>query len=320
MSTSPSESATTTNGHRVGDAVVTCVVVTYDPDRFRLQQLLDAVLPQVRDVLLIDNGSRTAQLDWLRALSDPRLRLVELGSNKGIAAAMNVGIARARNAGCTHLLLLDHDSVPASTMVDDLLQAIARVPPAGRGVAAVGPRYRDERQDNPPPFIRVRGLRVERCPCPSPDTVVEVDYLISSGSLIPTTTLDVVGGMAEELFIDYVDIEWGMRARRLGFQSYGVCAAQMSHDLGDAPIVFMGRRLPLHSPLRHYYHFRNAVWLYRSPDLPLHWKCADGWRLLLKYGFYTLFGKPRMDHFGMMSRGIFDGLRGRMGAYDPAGR
>ena len=114
MSTSPSESATTTNGHRVGDAVVTCVVVTYNPDRFRLQQLLDAVLPQVRDVLLIDNGSRTAQLDWLRALSDPRLRLVELGSNKGIAAAMNVGIARARNAGCTHLLLLDHDSVECS--------------------------------------------------------------------------------------------------------------------------------------------------------------------------------------------------------------
>lgn len=316
MSTDLTGSATAINGPRSGDRRVACVVVTYNPDPARLRQLLDSVLPQVDDVQLIDNGSAGEALAWLNRLAEPRLRLVRLGSNKGIAAAMNVGIAGARAAGCSHVLLLDHDSVPSPSMVDDLLRALASVQSDGRGVAAVGPRYLDERQDNPPPFIRVRGLRVERCHCPSPDTIVEVDYLISSGSLIPAATLDAVGGMAEELFIDYVDIEWGLRARRLGFKSYGVCAAQMAHDLGDAPISFMGRRLPVHSPLRHYYHFRNAVWLYRSPDLPLHWKCADGWRLLLKYGFYTLFGKPRIEHFRMMSRGILDGLRGRMGRID----
>jgi rhamnosyltransferase len=313
--TATPEAAIAGCGSRGDDTVVACVVVTYNPDSVRLQQLLDAVLPQVDSVRLIDNGSAAEVLAWLRGLADDGLQLLELGENKGIAAAMNAGIAAARADGCSHILLLDHDSVPAPSMVDDLLRALAIVRPEGRGVAAVGPRYLDERQDNPPPFIRVRGLRVERCPCPTPDTIVAVDYLISSGSLIPCTTLDAVGGMAEELFIDYVDIEWGLRARRLGFQSYGVCAAQMAHDLGDAPIEFMGRRLPLHSPLRHYYHFRNAVWLYRSRDLPLHWKCADGWRLLLKYGFYTLFATPRIEHLRMMSRGIVDGLRGRMGRW-----
>ena len=131
---------------------------------------------------------------------------------------------------------------------------------------------------------------------------------------------DIVGKMAEELFIDYVDIEWGLRARRLGFQSYGVCAALMAHDLGETPVKFMGKSLPVHSAMRHYYHFRNAIWLYRSAELPLHWKCADGWRLLLKYGFYTLFAKPRLEHFSMMSRGILDGLSGRMGAYGTRGQ
>jgi rhamnosyltransferase len=198
-------------------------------------------------------------------------------------------------------------------MVADLLHAMEVVRPQGRGIAAAGPRYLDERQDNPPPFIRVRGLRLRRLTCPTPETVVEVDYLISSGSLIPRASLEAVGPMAEELFIDYVDIEWGLRARRLGFQCYGVCAARMAHNLGDAPVVFMGRRLPLHSALRHYYHFRNAVWLYRTADFPLQWKFVDGLRLLLKYGFYTLFARPRMEHFLMMSRGVADGLRGRMG-------
>lgn len=301
------------------DAVVVCVVVSYDPDCLRLQQLLDAVVPQVKRVIIVDNGSGADRLQWLRTLPGRALQLIELGSNKGIAAAQNAGLARARRDGCSHLLLLDHDSVPAASMVADLMQAIMAVRPSGRGVAAVGPRYLDERQNNPPPFIQIRGLRVRRCACPSPETIVEVDYLIASGCLIPMSTLEAVGGMAEELFIDYVDIEWGLRARRLGFQSYGVCAAQMAHDLGETPVNFMGRSLPVHSALRHYYHFRNAVWLYRSSGLPLQWKCADGWRLVLKYGFYTLFGKPRLEHFRMMSRGIVDGLRGRLGPLRSAG-
>lgn len=301
-------------GVAVAEPTVTGVVVTYEPDRDRLRALVDAVGPQVAGLILVDNGSSEERLGWLRQLRAPRLSLIELGSNRGIAAAQNAGLARARTEGCTHVLLLDHDSIPAATMVRELLNAIATVRPPGRGIGAVGPRYLDDRLANPPPFIRVRGLRVERCGCPTPDAIVEVDYLIASGSLIPMSTLDAVGPMAEELFIDYVDIEWGLRARRLGFQSYGVCAAAMAHDLGDAPLSFFGRRLPVRSPLRHYYHFRNAAWLYRHADLPRNWKYADGCRLVLRYGFYALFARPRREHLRMMSRGILDGVRGRLGA------
>jgi len=301
-------------GVEIEEATVVCVIVTYDPDHARLQQLLAAVTPQVARIVVVDNGSADSRLGWLRGLAGPALTLVELGSNKGVAAAQNAGLVEARNGPCSHVLLLDHDSVPAATMVAELLNACRKVRPAGRGVGAVGPRYLDQRLDNPPPFIRVRGLRVHRCPCPTADTIVEVDYLIASGSLIPLSTLDEVGAMAEELFIDYVDIEWGLRARRMGFQSYGVCAALMAHDLGEAPVSFLGRSLPMHSALRHYYHFRNAVWLYRSRGLPLHWKFADGCRLVLRYGFYTLFAHPRRQHLRMMTKGIADGLRGRLGA------
>lgn len=316
--------------------VIACVVVTYNPDRTHFQQLLAATAPQVSLIHIVDNGSARAALVWLRALAGPTLTLVELGSNRGVAAAQNAGIAQARRGACDHVLLLDHDSVPAPTMVRHLLDALERINAGlchaddhevfgpmdrhepGR-VAAVGPRYLDERQGNPPPFIRIRGLRLTRCACEHGDDVVEVDYLIASGSLIPMATLDRIGGMSEELFIDYVDIEWGLRARRRGYLSYGACAAKMTHKLGEDPILFLGRSLPLHSPLRHYYHFRNAVWLYLHADLPLVWKCADGWRLVLKYGFYTLFAKPRLEHWQMMSRGILDGLRGRLGPFGAAG-
>jgi rhamnosyltransferase len=299
--------------------VIAAVVVTYNLEPARFLRLLAATGPQVHRIVVVDNGSRPELLEWLRARTASGLILIELGRNAGIAAAQNHGIRRARSLGCSHVLLLDHDSVPAPSMVRQLL-AVVEQPPGGRQVAAAGPRYLDERQNNPPPFIRVRGLRVTRCPCVQDGDVVEVDYLIASGSLIPLATLDAVGDMAEDLFIDYVDIEWGLRAAGRGFQSYGVCGAAMEHDLGETPIRFLGRSLPLHSPLRHYYHFRNAVWLYLNADVPLNWKLADGWRLVLKYGFYATFARPRLAHLHMMSRGVLHGLRGRLGSLEEASR
>jgi rhamnosyltransferase len=125
--------------------------------------------------------------------------------------------------------------------------------------------------------------------------------------------------MREDLFIDYIDIEWGLRAKAKGFQSFGVCDAEMYHSLGEEPISLLGKKFPNHSPLRHYYHFRNAIHLYKESWVPLNWKLVDGWKLLQKFGFYSLFGKPRRDHFMMMSRGLLHGLLGKSGCFKSDG-
>ena len=299
-------------------ASIVAIVVTYEPDAEALQQLLRALRNQVVRAIVIDNGSTLAidRVVGTALLADPWCELVRLPSNLGVAAAQNVGIERARETGADFLALFDQDSEPAPDMISKLLDVASTKLSEGVRVAAVGPRYMDERQDNPPPFIRIKGVSVKRQPCPSPQAVVEVDYLIASGSLIPMAALDAVGAMREDLFIDYVDIEWGLRARLAGFRSFGVCGARMRHDLGSEPINLLGRKIPLHSPLRHYYHFRNAVRLYCEKGLPWNWKVADGWRLLLKYAFYSLFARPRSEHWRMMSLGMAHGLTGRMGKLD----
>lgn len=302
------------------NALTIGILVTYEPDLAKLNVLLRALRHQVAKVVVIDNGSSLDVEKSIRAepIPDSWCQVVQLHSNLGIAAAQNTGIDLARKAGAAFVILFDQDSEPASDMVQKLLDAATTQSLMGVSVAAVGPRYTDERQDNPPPFIRIRGISVERQACDSQHSVVEVDYLIASGSLIPMTALNAIGPMREDLFIDYVDIEWGLRAKKAGFQSFGVCGAMMRHDLGNEPIDFFGRKIPLHSPLRHYYHFRNAVRLYCETGLPMNWKVADGWRLLLKYGAYTLLAKPRHKHWWMMSLGIVHGLMGRMGKFGPS--
>ena len=305
------------NGFEIGigpSRRVVAVVVTYQPELEILEHLLDALNPQVESVVVVDNGSHTDLKAWNKECHTPATEVLLLKENRGIAAAHNVGIQWARNREARFVLLMDQDSIPAPDMVEKLVSVISEQ----TSPAAVGPRYLDERQDNLSPFIRIRGLALERCACDKEDSVVSVDYLISSGCLIPMSVLDKVGGMREDLFIDYVDIEWGLRARHHGFQSYGVCSAHMQHSLGDPPIKFFGKRFPSSSPLRHYYHFRNAVLLFNKPWVPLNWKLVTGSRLFIKYGFYSLFATPRVAHWRMMTLGLWHGLTGKSGKFEGA--
>ncbi|MHC1728002.1 MAG: hypothetical protein AB9866_18700 [Syntrophobacteraceae bacterium] len=169
--------------------------------------------------------------------------------------------------------------------------------------------------ENPPPFIRIRGFRLERLGCSVPHAIVPVDYLVSSGCLIPVSVLDHVGGMREDFFIDFVDIEWGLRARWFGYQCYGVCNAKMSHCLGNEPLRLFNMRFPMHTPLRHYYHFRNAVLLAQKKWVSRNWKLVNGLRMCLKYGFYSLLARPRFEHWRMMTLGVMHALQGRSGDY-----
>ena len=295
---------------------ISAVIVTYNPERLKLFALVEALLPQVGHIVIVDNSSSLESLELIRGAVGPHsIELILLGENLGIAAAQNRGISRARDLGSKYVILFDHDSKPADNMVDILVSAMEKKEQAGIKVATMGAQYFDQRQKtHSSPFIEIKNFQVRHQSCIE-GGIVPVSFVISSGSIISIETLNKVGGMLDDLFIDYVDVEWCLRAGQLGYQSFGVCDAVMEHDLGDSRIAFMGKSIPLHSPLRHYYLFRNAVWLYHRDYLPLQWKVSDVWRLFMKYGFYCLYGKPRLDHIKMMSKGIWHGLTGQLGQF-----
>jgi len=120
----------------------------------------------VDELLIVDNGSSAAAVEALRAQAQALgCALLALGTNLGIAAAQNRGIAWARERGASHVLLLDQDSVPASDMVARLLQALEGATRAGQRVAAVGPRLVDRRSRVSTPFVRIGVAGVRRLAC-----------------------------------------------------------------------------------------------------------------------------------------------------------
>lgn len=293
---------------------ICAVVVTHNPALAELLRLLALLDAQVGHVVVIDNASSNDMAHWLPAAGG-QIELFRLNENVGIAAAQNLGINRARAWGAAYVLLSDQDSLPATDMVHQLQLAARTLQASGVKLAAVGPNFHDPRNNNPVPFVKVAGLRLTRIygnVCDRPELV---DYVIASGCLIPVETLDVVGLMREEMFIDYVDIEWGLRCASQGYQSFGVFPARMSHRLGESMITFRGRNYPFHSPLRHYYMVRNAFWLYRQKYIPWNWKCINAAKLMLTVLIFFLKGQPWGRHFGMSLRGAVHGMTSRMGRY-----
>jgi len=137
------------------------VVVTYEPDLKTLKNVLLSLVEQVKSTVVIDNGSSIRGLCGLVDTFKGKVQLIRLNRNHGIAKAHNEGILIARRQGASFVLLMDQDSIPENDMVAKLAQAVSAIPKIG----SVGPRYVDRRQNNPPPFIRIEGIRLKREKC-----------------------------------------------------------------------------------------------------------------------------------------------------------
>lgn len=295
-------------------ASVCAVVVTYHPDVGRLLALLEALGGQVACGYVINNGSTLPVAD--EHLAEMGFACMHLGRNLGVAHALNVGMQAAIEAGAGFVLLSDQDSVPAPGMVSALLQAHEALQAKGRPVGALGPVQIDQRTGTKASFTRP--IRYRWVPClPSPGETLEVDHLITSGCLVPVAALQKVGWMREDLFIDYVDIEWCQRCRFHGLGVYANGSAILHHALGDNVLPVFGMEVPMHSAVRHYYLIRNGVALLRSPFIRRGWKLHDIKLMLTRFVFYSLFSRPQWQHCWYMIRGISDGLRNRMGAFRP---
>jgi rhamnosyltransferase len=236
------------------------------------------------------------------------------GENTGIAAAQNLGIRKALATAASHIIFFDQDSVPAAGMVQSLLSAEGKLIKDGLQVAAVGPVFIDERSGWVSPAVRYSYLGLRTIPVDlSKSTMVESHFLIASGCLIRALVLSTVGLMREDLFIDWVDNEWGLRARNMGLRCYIVTEARMKHSVGDGIAILLGKQVHLHTETRNYYLLRNAIYLMRVRTMGLRWKLSFLPRLPLYLVIYPLLAEHKLRHLATLLRALLDGMNGRLG-------
>jgi rhamnosyltransferase len=219
------------------------VVPAYDP-RPGLVDLVGDLVAQVQDVVVVDDGSGvgTAQAIWSGCRSAGATVLHHEG-NRGIAAALNTGVAWAAGVGADAVLTVDQDSQVPPGLVTALRRRWTSAVENGCSVGVLAPETVDglpRQRDGRPP--------------------------IQSGQLVPMETFTRVGPFDERLFIDGVDDDFALRCLDAGL---AVCVApgvRLGHRLGAVQrLRVAGRKVTLirSAPFRSYYLARNRVVLVR---------------------------------------------------------
>ncbi len=293
---------------------VCAVIVTYNPCLDRLLSSITKLSAQLDGVVVVDNASQTPPPG---ALLDNHgfkfTELLELTENIGLAAGQNRGVLIALSRDFTHVLLLDQDSIPYAGMVKSLLAAESALIKKNKKVAVIGPQCIDSRSGLALPFCQISALGVKKINSTNDsggDNYCDVDFIISSGSLIRRSVLSEVGLFCEGLFIDNVDIEWCYRASSLGFKCFGVFDAKLDHRLGDRVAQILGglKLVHVHEPERLYFIMRNRISLYRKNHIPLRWKLNDFPRMLAKFILFSLLVNPRLKNCTAMIKGCYRGI------------
>ena len=287
--------------------MIVAVTIAYHPELDLLKRQFRSLSHQVERIVLLHNGPTPGGLEDLCA--EFSIDFLPIESNIGLAFAQNRGIEYAITLGAGEILLMDQDSVPYPAMVNLLSQALLRLP----GAAAVGPRSIDLRSGHSSHFLVDDNAKIKICnPAREASGLfIEVGHLIASGTLLRTSALSSIGLMRGEWFIDHIDTEWCFRARLNGWKLIAVPDAHLGHSLGDkVSKVWWGRmrQISHHSPLRHYYMFRNTILLNKLPYVPFYWKIFHLRRLIQIFLYFMVLAPEKSLRLKMIVKVIYDGF------------
>lgn len=217
------------------------------------------------EVILVDNGSSDGSVDWARA-EYPEIRVLPLATNQGFCGGNNAGIRAALG---DYIVLLNNDTEVAVDWLGELVRYIS----ADRSIAACDSKVlyfhqRDTVWSAGANYtiagsaeFRGQGRKDSEFAEPA-----EVFIAVACSAIYPRRVLEEIGGLDEDFFTGYEDVDWSFRARLRGYRIVNVPSSRVYHKVSATHAY--------NSPTYVYHGQRNvvAVFLKNMPG-----------RLLLKY-------------------------------------
>jgi rhamnosyltransferase len=298
------------------DSFVYAVIVTYNPDLIIFSRQLSSLEGQVSSIVVVDNNSNNVDeiknhIGGLINSFGLEIHIICNINNVGLGKAQNEGIRFAESKAATHIVLFDQDSILDSGFLQGLLISEKELIIQGFKVGAVGPIYYNENTKEIYPISKYSGPFIDRIiPVDKP---IEASFLIASGCLISLDVIRHVGYMNEDLFIDYIDVEWSFRAKSLGYSVFASPSSKMKHTIGDKRTSILGRSISIHSPLRRYYLYRNSIYMVKNPNIFLGYKIREITFNGLRFIIFLILSDQRRKYFKYSISGFLDGFKGIKG-------
>ena len=205
-------------------------VVTYFPDT-ALADRLRAIVREVAPLLVADNTTNPAARRAVEAATKAAgASYLGLPLNNGVAGGLNAAFARLRAAGHKWAIAFDQDSMPEPGFAAALCRHATT-----SGCRIVGADWYD--QVNPSrhsrhlqPMLWLPFLYRRRAVPPS--GLDSVTFAITSGTLFNLDLWQQLGGFDPLFPLDYTDIDFCLRARRIGARVGIGAGARLAHNRG----------------------------------------------------------------------------------------
>lgn len=281
---------------------IAALVVLYYPDNDVFDNIM-SYHDQVDFVLLVDNSDIPATSLVQAFAGNSKVISIVNAKNLGIATALNQGAREARRHGCSFLLTMDQDSRATPGMVDTLKNLFLS-------------RDRDDLAIVAPFHL----TSIETAPDYSTPSYEVRESVWTSGNLLSLAAYDVAGPFEEQLFIDFVDHEYCLRLKRLGYKVIQSNRAVLYHAIGNnlRSINLLSKTIVIsnHSPLRRYYIMRNRLWVAASYPEFKRFIWIDRRRIIAEMVTILLCEDNKVEKFRMILAGLQDYLRGNMGKFE----
>jgi len=280
-------------------------IVLYNPDVERLRNNINAIQPQVDQMVIVDNASDN--LDEVQKLFDGDQFIWILNdTNLGIAKALNQMMEFADSNDYKWILTLDQDSICEDDLVKKLMSVSVDRKDTGEksntdNIAMVAPIIIDRGTPD-------GNLRSDE----SVSEVEEIKFCITSGCLTNVKTVFDIGGFNEWLFVYDVDREICIRLLRHGYRIVRVNTAELYHEHGlktvHKKLLWKKVTYRNYTPFSVFYMTRNLVYMLRkygseySPRPFLRWV-----RLYFAFCVKFICEPDRMLRLKAFTKGIREG-------------
>lgn len=280
------------------------IIVTYNPDISILRELIAKLLIQKTDIYIIDNFSNNREV--IRNNFD---NVVMLEDNKGIAFAQNIGLAYALEKNYEYIVFFDQDTLISENYIDGMMKIYHEIHEVNN-IAMLGPIFFDRKTQKYSKSITYSSLFYSRKEIDFSIKYIETDHIISSGLLVSIDAVKKIGLMNDLLFIDLVDTEWCLRARKINYKIYMTPEVIIDHSIGDysRKFIFKNKFTYIHSNFRKYFICRNSVYLIIYSNLLISWKISQIYQVIAYIILMLFYSKSKFRLLYLFFIAIKDGL------------
>lgn len=242
------------------------VVVLYNPIFSEISEFLNQLINSKYFLFIIDNSEKKLGKEFDIFINNPSVRYKNFNKNKGLAFAQNQGINEAILRSFETITLFDQDSFINSKNYIKLVETFNQSKYDIMSPLVVSKKDHSKVEES---------LKINFIGWPSPTKVIKskminpTDIIIASGLTCSLKIFKDVGLFDEDFFIDYLDIEWCLRAKSMGKKIAVNRLITLFHSIGIGQEDYVLFKPQIHPPERTFYQFKNNFALFNKSHVPI---------------------------------------------------